>query len=387
MIAMLRHEKKPGAIVGDTGCPREQSTVCDMSEWPKTNFLPPRKGADDMTKLAWGIIGTGNIAKAFAGGLAESETGELIAVGSRTQEAADRFGDAFNVERRYGSYDALLADPEVEVVYISTPHPVHGEWAIKAADAGKHILCEKPITVNYSDATAVIEAARRNDVFLMEAFMYRCHPQTERLVELIRDRMIGDVGIIQATMSGHCEFDLNGRVFNKALGGGAILDIGCYCTSMSRLIAGAALGLPFAEPMEVVAAGHIGEMSGVDEYTCALLRFNDDIIAQASTGVRLNQESVVRIYGTEGSILIPSPWLCSGNSGSSKIIVCKYGESDAREIVVESPAGLYTIEADTVAKYIDARQASAMTWADTLGNMQTMDAWRRAIGLVYDMEP
>ena len=128
-------------------------------------------------KLAWGIIGTGNIAKTFAKGVAQSKTGRLIAVGSRSQASADKFGEEFKVPKRFASYEALLADPEVQAVYICTPHPMHAEWAIAAANAGKHILCEKPIGMNYPEAMAIVEAATRNNVFLMEAFMYRCHPQ------------------------------------------------------------------------------------------------------------------------------------------------------------------------------------------------------------------
>lgn len=136
-------------------------------------------------KLKWGILSTGRIARTFARDLRESCTGELIAIGSRTQEAAEQFGEEFGVKYRYPTYTGVLENPEVEVVYICPINPLHAEWAIEAAEAKKHILLEKPFTVNVREAEQVIEAARRNDVFLMEAFMYRCHPQTKRLVELI----------------------------------------------------------------------------------------------------------------------------------------------------------------------------------------------------------
>src|SRR5690606_25708656 len=152
----------------------------------------------------------------------------------------------------HDSYDALLANPEVQAVYISTPHPMHAQWAVRAARAGKHILCEKPLTMNYWSAMAVVEAARQNEVFLMEAFMYRCHPQTQKLAELIARGAIGEVKVIQATFSFGAGFDPNGRVYNNALGGGGLLDVGCYCTSMARMIAGAATGQQqSAEPIEV----------------------------------------------------------------------------------------------------------------------------------------
>jgi predicted dehydrogenase len=192
--------------------------------------------------LAWGILGAGTIARAFANGVAQSETGTLLAVGSRSQETADAFGDKWNIPRRYSSYEALLADKDVQAIYISVPHPLHAEWAIKAAEAGKHVLCEKPIALNHAEATAIVEAAYRNDVFLMEAYMYRCHPQIARLVELIRAGAIGQVRLIQATFSFHTRFNPESRLLKNTLGGGGILDVGGYCASIARLIAGAASG-------------------------------------------------------------------------------------------------------------------------------------------------
>jgi predicted dehydrogenase/aryl-alcohol dehydrogenase-like predicted oxidoreductase len=337
-------------------------------------------------KLAWGIMSTGRIAKAFANALKTSTTGTLIAVGSRDQQSADEFGDEFIVKHRHPSYQELLDNPEVQAVYIAPPHPLHAEWAIKAAEASKHILCEKPLTLNHAEAMAVIEAARQNDVFLMEAFMYRCHPQTAKLVELIRDRVIGDVRVIQATFSFGAGFNAESRIYNNALGGGGIMDVGCYCTSMARLIAGAATGKDFAEPTELKAVGHLGE-TGVDEYTVAVLKFPGDIVAQLSTGVAVGQESVVRIFGTEGSILVPAPWFCSRDDGSSVIVVNRNGE-ESRDVVVEAPAGLYTIEADTVAANIERRQAPspAMSWADTLGNIKTLERWRLELDFLFDAE-
>ena len=177
--------------------------------------------------LAWGIVGTGAIAGTFARGLAGSRTGRIVAVASRTRASADKFSDEFNVPHRHDGYDKLLADEDVQAVYIATPHPVHAEWATRAADAGKHVLCEKPIGLNHAEAMAIVEAAHRNNVFLMEAFMYRCHSQTARLVELIRDKAIGEVRVIQATFSFCCPFDAEARLFSNALGGGGILDVGC----------------------------------------------------------------------------------------------------------------------------------------------------------------
>ncbi len=338
-------------------------------------------------KLAWGILSTGRIAGVFAKSVAASKSGGVVAVGSRTQAAADAFGKAHNVPRRHGSYGALLADPEVQAVYIATPHPLHAEWAIKAAEAGKHILCEKPLTLTAPEAMAVIEAARRNDVFLMEAFVFRGHPQTEKLVELIRGKVIGDVRLIQATLSFQAHGDPEGRLFNNALGGGGILDVGCYCTAMARLIAGVAQSQPFADPLAVQGAGKVGE-TRVDEYAACTMLFPGQILAQLATGIRLNQENVLRIFGTNGSILVPQPWFCGGESRRSTIVVTVQGEPAPREITISPYAGPYSIEADTVARHIADRQAPspAMSWDDTLGNMRTLDRWRQAVGVVYDAE-
>ena len=151
--------------------------------------------------LSWGVIGTGLIAGVFANGVKQSQTGTLVAVGSRSQAAADTFGETWRIPHRYSRYEDVLADQSVQAVYLALPHPFHAEWAIKAAEAGKHVLCEKPIALNHAEAMAIVEAAQRHDVFLMEAYMYRCHPQTAKLLELIRSGMIGQVRVIQATFS------------------------------------------------------------------------------------------------------------------------------------------------------------------------------------------
>ena len=337
--------------------------------------------------LQWGIIGVGQIARVFARGLAASTTGKLLAVGSRYQQKADEFSREFSVPRAYGSYETLLADDDVTAVYIATPHPIHAEWAIRAAEVGKHILCEKPLTLNHVEALAVVEAAARHDVFLMEAFMYRCHPQTARLVELVRNGAVGEVRMIRATHSFHAAYDPENRLFNKRLGGGGILDVGCYCTSMARLVAGVAKGKDFAEPIEVKGCGYIGD-TGVDEWAVASLRFPGDILAQVAAGVQVGQDNVVQIFGSEGSILVPAPWAPSRDGGAARIIIHGKGGREPREILIETEKRLFTFEADAVATYLDKRQAPppAMTWDDTLGNMRTLDRWREAIGLVYESE-
>lgn len=337
------------------------------------------------TTLNWGILAAGSIARTFARGVQQSKTGKLVAVGSRDQSKADAFAQEFDIPHAHDSYEKLLSDPQVQAVYIATPHPMHAQWAIKAAEAGKHILCEKPIALNAADTMAILQAARDNDVFLMEAYMYRVHPQTATLVELIQRKAIGELRMIDATFSFAAGFNPDQRLFKNALGGGGILDVGGYTTSMVRLLAGAAMGKPFAEPLIVRGVGHLGQ-TGVDEYAAAVMEFPGEIIAQVATGVRLNQENRVILYGTEGRIVVSDPWIPAREGGTVGFTIHRNGK-DPEEVKIEA-GWLYALEADTVARYLDQRQASspAMSWEDTLGNMQTLDRWRESIGLMYESE-
>ncbi|MCJ8328739.1 MAG: Gfo/Idh/MocA family oxidoreductase, partial [Lentisphaeria bacterium] len=198
--------------------------------------------------IRWGLLAAGNISRAFLHGVSQTESGEISAVACREQSKADDYAKENNIEKAYGSYQALLDDPDIDAVYISTPHPMHAEWAIKAANAGKHILSEKPATMSHADLMTVIEAARSNDVYFMEAYMYRCTPQTAKIVELISSGAIGEVRIIDAVFSFQAGFHPDGRLFNAELGGGGILDVGGYAVSMARLVAGVALGKDYADP-------------------------------------------------------------------------------------------------------------------------------------------
>jgi predicted dehydrogenase len=332
--------------------------------------------------LSWGILGTGGIARKFATGLKDSRTGRLVAVASRGQETLRAFLTDFPA-RGFTSYEALLADPEVQAVYISLPHPLHAQWSIRAAQAGKHILCEKPLAMNAIEAAAVIEAARSAGVFLMEAFMYRCHPQTARLLGLIREGRIGPVRLVQAAFSFRSGWNPGHRLLNRALGGGGILDIGCYCVSMARLVAGATEGAPFSDPIEVKAVGDLGE-TGVDEFTVAVLKFPGGMLAQLSTGVRVTLENNVRVWGEEGHIDIPSPWVVNRGAAGESLLLVTIGEKPVEVVKVPADRGIYAYEADTVAQSIAAGQAPAMSWADSFGNMRTLDRWRAEIGLTYD---
>jgi predicted dehydrogenase len=332
--------------------------------------------------LAWGILGTGRIARQFAEALRQSRRGRLVAVGSR---AAERLPlPEFEGARWHKGYDALLADPEVQAVYIATPHPMHAALAIRAAEAGKHILCEKPLAMSAEEAEGVIAAARRHDVFLMEAFMYRVHPQTHHLAALLQAGAIGEPRLVQAGFGYWKPFDAAARHFAPGLGGGGILDVGGYCTSMARLVAGIGAGRPFLDP-EAVQGMALRGRSGVDEVATATLRFPGGMLAQLSAAVSLAQENAVRIYGTERMLEVPSPWFCSGKRGGRGVLTLRDLRSldgPVEEVVVETPDWLYAIEADAVAMHIPDRQVAwpGMRWDDSLGNMRCLDAWREAAG-------
>lgn len=340
-------------------------------------------------KLNWGILGTGVIAKAFAQHLPRSRTGKLLAVGSRDKAKGETFAREHGVAVGYGSYEEVLADPNVQAVYIATPHPLHYELTLKACAAGKHVLCEKPLGVNTGETMMMIEAARAHDIFLMEAFMYLCTPQTRKLIEIIRSGALGQVRVIQATFSFHWPptVEQRTRLTDSELAGGGILDVGCYPISFARLVAGVANGTEFAEPVALKGAGHVGK-TGIDEWASAVLRFPGDIVAHLSTGVQVNQESACRVYGSEGWMHLPSPWVPAREGGTTQILLHRKGQANPETIEVESPEPLYAIEADWVAANLEHRQAAwpGMSWEASLANMRALDAWRKEINLRYPFE-
>ena len=346
--------------------------------------------------INWGIIGPGGIARVFCNGLRFSKTGSATAVASRDRSKAESFAEMFDIGTVHDSYDALLADPSVDAVYIATIHPAHKEWVLKAAEAGKHILVEKPMGMNHGEVSTMIEAAKANDVFLMEAFMYRCHPQIQKMADLIQDGAIGEVRVIRAAFGFHANFNPDSRSYNYDLAGGGIMDVGCYPSSASRRVAGAAAGKTFLDPVEVKAAGHIGE-SGVDYYAAAVLKFENDIVAEISTGVACALSNDICVYGTNGVLTVPNPWLPSTPCRTarealpldtifpaSEIHLTRKGDTEI--VVVEADRDLFTYEADMVADHIADRQAPAMTWADSEGNIRLLDAWRAEIGLTYPQD-
>jgi predicted dehydrogenase len=339
-----------------------------------------RKPSDP--KLRWGLLGCGKIASRLAQVLHASATGTLAAVGSRTLAHARQFADTYQAPRAHGSYEELLADRDIDVVYIATPHPQHAAWAIRAAQAGKHILCEKPLTMNARETESVLAAARTHDVFLLEAFMYRAHPLTAFWANLLREGIIGELKVIQASFAFRADWLPQGRLLSAALGGGGILDVGGYPVSLARLAAGAVTGRPFADPLQVTGLAHLGE-TNVDEYASALLQFPGGIIAEVSCGVRLGRERTARFFGTEGRLEVSDPFFCRGD-----VSLWKSGAKKPTVLPNPAPeAELYSFEVDAVAHHLTARQAPAMSWDDSLGQARTLDRWLAAAGVQYPVVP
>ena len=341
--------------------------------------------------INWGILGTGRIAEVIAGALPNARTATLTAIASRTQANADGFGDKHDVPKRFGQYEDLLRDPDVDAVYISLPNHLHCEWAVRCAEAGKHILCEKPLATNQAEAMVMVEAARRHGVCLMEAFMYRCHPSTAKLAELVRDGTIGDVRFIEAKFSADVGADLSNIRLQNEAAGGSIMDLGCYCLSMARLLAGAAQKQPGpVEPVSLKAVGRVGAESRVDEWTTASVDFGQDVIASLTCANRQRIGTSVSVFGSNGRIEVDNPWF-PGRDGSAATFTLHRADADEPETIeTQADVPLYAIEADVLARMIADNQPQAptpcMTWRDSIGNMAGLDQWRKEIDLTFDRE-
>jgi predicted dehydrogenase/aryl-alcohol dehydrogenase-like predicted oxidoreductase len=341
------------------------------------------------SKIRWGIIGPGSIARAFRGGVADSRHGTLAAIATRHPEKPGLATD-FPGARIVHGYEALLADPDIDAVYIAVPHTGHAEWAIKAAEAGKHVLVEKPLALSAFEIDAVFHAHRRAGTFAGEAYMYRLHPQTAKIGELIRSGAIGEVGMIQSSFGFSMgSFQPQHRLFASALAGGGILDVGGYPVSMARFIAGQALGRAFADPLKVRGTAKLNA-EGTDDWAAAILTFENGIVAQVSCAVMVDLDNVLRIHGSEGRIEVPDFWFAGGDrtQGLGRIDIVR--EDGTETVSVNETRHLYSFEVDAAAEAIFAgRQEFAspgMDWADSLGNARVLDAWRRDSGIEFSVE-
>jgi predicted dehydrogenase/aryl-alcohol dehydrogenase-like predicted oxidoreductase len=335
--------------------------------------------------IRWGLIGPGDIAHNFADGLAQSTSGRLHAIAGRDAARRNAFGDAYAIPaaRRYAAHAQLLADPDIDAIYVSTPHPWHAELSIAALRAGKHVLCEKPAGMNAAEVTAVTEVAAQEGRFFMEAFMYRCHPQIARVLEIIASGEIGTLVHIRTAFGFDAPDRPGSRLYDKALGGSGILDVGGYPVSLARLIAGAAVGAPFANPVSVKGMGILAE-TGVDAVAYGLLTFASGFTAEIATACGRNMDNSATILGSKGSIHIPDPWVPGRNAGPSDATIHVTVGADTRSETLRDPRMLFAFEAELVSKSIagGALQAPhpAPSHADSIGNNEVLDQWRVQLG-------
>ena len=346
-----------------------------------------------MDKIRWGIIGPGSIAHNFADGLISSYSGQLVAIASKNNDRRKSFGDKYNIHEdfRFESYDDIVNSEHIDAIYISTPHTFHAEWTIKAAGKGKHVLCEKPGSVNYAEGQKVIDAVSEAGVFYMEGFMYRCHPQIPKLIELIKNKIIGDIISIDSSFG----FDMGKtipehRLFNKDLAGGGILDVGLYPISFSRLVAGVVSNERFLDPEFLNAEAKIGETE-VDEIAHANIKFKNGVEAKVSTAIRENMKNNAIIKGEDGVIELPDPWM-PGKDGGPYHAKIKIKKNNKEEIIdLKGPEHLFFFEAELASQSISKEKTQApfpaMTWDDTLSNLKALDQWRSKINyrLIQDI--
>ncbi len=326
-----------------------------------------------MDKTRWGILGTGRIAGDFATGLAAEEDATVVAVGSRTQETADRFADRFGIPNRHPTYDALAADPEVDIIYIATPHPLHKENTIACLQAGKAVLCEKPFAINANEAQEMIDCARANGVFLMEAMWTRFLPHIRDMARRIQEGQIGDIRLIQADFCYRAPLNPERRAFDPRLGGGALLDVGVYPISLAHHLLG--------EPARVASMAHLG-VTGVDELAGMLFQYEDGALAVMSTAVRANSPDTLLISGTQGEIRAESRWWAPSGFTITR---------DGREPETVHPEVVgngWNYQAVECGRSLRAGRTEheLMPLDESLAIMRLMDGLRAEWGLRYPME-
>ena len=312
--------------------------------------------------VRWGLLSTARINQAILDGAVQSERTEVVAVASRDQSHAEAYAREHGLERAYGTYDALLADADLDVVYISLPNSMHVEWSIRALEAGKHVLCEKPFTRNPDDVTAAWDAADRADRILSEAFMWRHNPQTKRLRELIDEGAVGEVRLIRAVFS-YSLYDEDNIRLRTDVEGGALMDVGCYCVSGSRLAAG-------AEPVQVCGSAWYGP-TGTDWVFAGLLRFPGDVLATFDCGTALPNRDELEVVGDEGSLFLDDPW-----HASTPVIELRR-DGDTKRIELE-PVDSYRLELENVSAAAAGEAELLLGRDDAMGQARTLEALHRS---------
>jgi xylose dehydrogenase (NAD/NADP) len=311
--------------------------------------------------VAWGVLSTARINRLVLPGARASDRVDVIAVASRSAQAAEEYAREQGIERAYGSYQALLQDPDVEAVYIPLPNSLHVEWSMRALEAGKHVLCEKPLGRRSAEVEAVFDAADRAGRLLMEAFMYRHNPQTARLVELVREGAIGELRLIRAAFSFSVAEPSNVRLARE-LDGGALMDVGCYCVSGARLLGG--------EP-ERVYGEQVLRSGGVDVRFSGTLRFPGDVVAQFDSALVLPERDELEAIGDEGSLFLDDPWHCR------RPVIELRGDGGVEQIEIE-PANSYTLELENFSDAIRGEAGPLLGREDALGQARTIEALYRS---------
>ena len=323
--------------------------------------------------VRWGIAGPGGIAATFVEAMARVDGGEVVAVASRAQERADAFGERFSVARRYGDYRARADDPDVDAVYVATIQTRHAADSIMYLDAGKHVLCEKPMAINADEVSAMITAASRSNVFLMEALWSRFLPSYRRLVELVGEGRIGEPLQVEADFGFRMPPDPAHRLFDPAQGGGALLDLGIYPLQLCTLVLG---------PAEHIAAvAHLGP-TGVDDQTSLVLRHRRGGLGIAKCAIRLWLSNRARISGTEAAIELPA---FMHNAQSLKVIA---PGTDPETIDCAFDGNGFEFQIDEVHRLLGAGalESPTMPHAESLALARLMDQARAQIGLRYPGE-
>lgn len=317
-----------------------------------------------MTKpLRWGILGTGSIAHKFAGQLHQSGRGRLAAVGSRS-EATARLLAAEHGAAAHGSYEALLADTSVDAVYVALPNALHCEWAIRALESGKDILCEKPLASNTAEAQQMFAAADRAGRLLVEAFMYRCHPAVRRAIRMVHEGAVGALTLIRTHFTFNRPDDAADVRYQTQLAGGSLMDVGCYCVNFARALAA-------AEPTAVHASAHL-HPTGVDDYAAGTLDFGGRVLAAFTCGMTVEADRTTFACGSQGYLAIDTPWLSEGTF--------TIGTARQRQTVTEkAPAGPYALEADAFAAAVQDGAEPFVSKADSLGNIRVLEELCRQI--------
>jgi D-xylose 1-dehydrogenase (NADP+, D-xylono-1,5-lactone-forming) len=310
--------------------------------------------------LNWGLLSTAKINRALIKPLRASPRNRLTAVASRSQASAEAYAKEWKIARAFGSYQAMLADPEIDVIYNSLPNHLHAEWTINAVEAGKHVLCEKPIGLMPAEVDAMEAAALKHGKVVAEAFMYRHHPQTLKVKELVESGAIGRLQLIRGSFSYNMKTDLNIRLVPE-MGGGSIWDIGCYPISYARFIAG-------FEPVEVFGHQVMGS-TGIDDSFYGQMKFPNDVYAQFDSGFRSPYRTHLEIVGTEGTITVTSPFIKLKPKETIKL----YRE-DKTETIKIPRQDLYIGEVEDLADAILLGKAPRVSLADSRANVATIAA-------------